>query len=212
LGARLPTLTRGLRLRAVYWLTYVAYRDHEDLMAPAKPAIRGRLMAKLRTTVGKRFTRFIRVAIVSLATSEATLAACDGVFHLTAIPAAVSSWFTGAVVSYLLSRWAWERKGRPDLLRETVPFWVISALVVVILSGATKLGYWAATRMHLHGAGHVAFVGLVYLIANFITFLLRFVIFHYVLFADPKPASQDAETPSTAPGAMVEEERAGRSS
>ena len=63
---------------------------------------------------------------------------------------------------------------------------MISAVVVVILTFSTKFGYAAARWMHLHGAKHVALVGLVYLVANFITFMMRFVIFHYVLFAAPK--------------------------
>jgi putative flippase GtrA len=150
-------------------------------------------VGRLRGTVGIRFTRFAGVALASLATSELTLGLCDGVFHLTALPAGVSSWFAGAVVSYLLSRWAWERKGKPDVLRETVPFWAISALVVVILTLSTKLGYMAAAWLGLHGAAHVAFVGLVYLAANAITFLARFVIFHYVLFAGPRVGGADGE-------------------
>jgi hypothetical protein len=32
------------------------------------------------------------------------------------------SWFAGAVVSYALTRWTWNRTGRPDMLRETLPF------------------------------------------------------------------------------------------
>lgn len=165
-------------------------------MAPGKNAFRGTLLARLRTTLGIRFTRFAGVALAALATSEATLALCDGVFHLTAIPAAVTSWFTGAVVSYVLSRWTWERKGKPDVLRETVPFWVISVLVVLILVGSTKLGYRAAAWLHLHGIEHVVFVGLVYLAANFITFVVRFLIFHYVLFADRRvlATAPDAES------------------
>jgi putative flippase GtrA len=167
------------------------------------------LWARLRSTVGVRFTRFVRVALVALAASEAALAICDGAFHLTATPSAVISWFTGAVVSYLLSRWAWERKGKPDFLRETIPFWVISALVVVILTLCTKLGYHVAAWLHLRGAGHVAFVGLFYLAANFITFLTRFVIFHYVLFAEPRTAAQAAATgPDAVP---LAKDRAGRS-
>jgi putative flippase GtrA len=161
-------------------------------MAPGKNALRGRLRSK----AGSRFVRFIGVAVASLATSEVTLAACDAVFHLTAAPAAVSSWFTGAVVSYVLSRWAWERKGKPDLLRETLPFWIISVVVVVVLTLSTKLGYAIATDHHLHGLGHAAVVGGVYFIANCVTFLARFVIFHYVLFAEPRAATagRDAET------------------
>src|SRR5215469_10688760 len=166
-------------------------------MAPGKNALRGTVVGRLpllgrlpflsgRGAVGIRFTRFAGVALASLATSELTLALGDGVFHLTALPAGVSSWFAGAIVSYLLSRWAWERKGKPDVMRETVPFWAISAVVVVILTLSTKLGYLAAGWMHLHGAAHVGFVGLVYLAANAVTFLARFAIFHYVLFASPR--------------------------
>jgi putative flippase GtrA len=142
------------------------------------------LMEKLRGKVGVRFARFILVAGVSLATTEVTLTICNGVLHMTSTPAALLSWFTGAVVSYVLSRWAWERKGRPDILRETLPFWVISAMVIVILTLANKFAYHAATWMHLHHAKQVLFVDLVWLVANAFTFLMRFVIFHFVLFAD----------------------------
>ncbi len=152
------------------------------------------LWRKLRTKVGVRFTRFAGVAILALATSEIVLSICNGVFHLSSTPAALLSTFSGAVVSYVLSRWAWERKGRPDVLRETVPFYVITAMVWVILWLATKLGYHMASWMHLSGFKHVLLVDFVYLVANFVTFLLRFVIFHYVLFAERTTAVRAAAT------------------
>lgn len=154
------------------------------------------LWGRLRTKVGVRFTRFVGVAAASLATSEIALTLCNGVFHLTATPSAIIAWFAGAVVSYVLSRWAWERKGKPDVLRETVPFWVISAMVVVILTLATKFAYHAAAWLGIspHGIGHVLFVNLVYLIANFGTFLLRFLVFHYVLFTEKTTAARAAAT------------------
>ena len=153
-----------------------------------------RLVMKLRTKVGVRFTRFVGVAAASLATSEILLAVCDSGFHMTSTPAALVATFGGAAVSYVLSRWAWERKGKPDVLRETVPFWVISAMVWVILWLATKFGYHLASWMGLHGAKHVLVVDLVYLAANVVTFALRFVIFHYVLFADRTTAARAAAT------------------
>jgi putative flippase GtrA len=149
---------------------------------------------RLRTKVGVRFTRFAGVAILALATSEITLALCNGVAHMTSTPAALVSNFAGAVVSYVLSRWAWERKGKPDVLRETVPFYMITAIVWVILWQATKLGYHIASWMHLHGIKDVLLVGFVYLVANFVTFLVRFVIFHYVLFAERTTAARAAAT------------------
>jgi putative flippase GtrA len=152
------------------------------------------LWQRLRTKVGVRFTRFAGVAFLALATSETALALCDGVAHMKSTPAALVANFAGAVVSYVLSRWAWERKGSPDVLRETVPFYVITAIVWVILWLATKLGYHIASWMHLHGLKHVLLVGFVYLVANFFTFLVRFVIFHYVLFAEPTTAARAAAT------------------
>jgi putative flippase GtrA len=154
------------------------------------------LWAKLRTKVGVRFTRFVIVAAASLCATEIALTLCDGVFNMTATVAALVSWFAGAVVSYVLSRWAWERKGKPDVLRETIPFWVISAMVIVILTLAAKFGYWSASWMHLppHGIKHVLWVDFVWLVANFCTFLVRFVIFHYVLFAERTTAARAAAT------------------
>jgi putative flippase GtrA len=153
-----------------------------------------RLVMKLRTKVGVRFTRFVGVAAASLATSEILLSVCNGLLHMTATPTALIATFGGAAVSYVLSRWAWERKGRPDILRETLPFWVISAMVWVILWLATKFGYHLASWMGLHGFKHVIVVDLVYLAANVVTFALRFLIFHYVLFADRTTAARAAAT------------------
>ena len=163
-------------------------------MALAHNRLVAAVWRRLRTTVGIRFTRFVGVALISLATSEIALTLCNGVFHMTATPSAIIAWFSGAVVSYVLSRWAWERKGKPDVLRETVPFWVISALVVVILTLATKFAYHAAAWLGLEGIRHVLFVDLVYLVANLGTFLMRFVLFHYVLFADRTTAARAAAT------------------
>jgi putative flippase GtrA len=163
-------------------------------MALARNRLVGALWGKLRTKVGVRFTRFVVVAGVSLFATEVALTICNGVFHMTATPAALVSWFVGAVTSYVLSRWAWERKGKPDVLRETIPFWVISAMVIVILTLATKFAYHSASWMGLTGAKHVLWVDLVWLVANFCTFLLRFVIFHYVLFAERTTAARAAAT------------------
>jgi putative flippase GtrA len=163
-------------------------------MALADNRLNAALWGKLRSKVGVRFTRFVVVAAVSLTATEIALTLCNGVFHMTSTPAALVSWFCGAVVSYVLSRWAWERKGKPDVLRETVPFWVISAVVIVILTLAAKFGYHSASWLGLTGVKHVLWVDFIWLLANCFTFLLRFLIFHYVLFAEPTTAARAAAT------------------
>jgi putative flippase GtrA len=162
------------------------------------------LVHKARSKLGIRFGRFTIAAITAFATTEVVLTICAGPLQLTATWASLISWFSGALVSYVLSRWAWKRKGRPSLLKETLPFWVVSAMVVAILTVATKFAYHAASWMNLSGAERVLFVDAVYGVANIGTFLLRFLFFHYVLFAasvvkDPPGAAEEALA-STDPG------------
>ncbi len=162
------------------------------------------LTQKARSKLGIRFGRFTVAAIAAFATTEVVLTICAGPLALTATWASVISWFSGALVSYALSRWAWKRKGRPNLLRETLPFWVVSAMVVVILLLATKFGYHSAGWMRLSGAERVLYVDAVYGVANVGTFLLRFLFFHYVLFAGsagrPAPGAAEEALASTDPG------------
>ena len=157
------------------------------------------LRRRLNGTLTVRFARFAGAALAALTATEVALTICTGVLRLTSTPAALVSWFAGAVVSYALSRWAWNRRGRPDVLRETIPFWAISALVIVLLTAANKFGYHSAAWLHLTGAKHVLWVDFVWLVANFGTFLLRFAIFHYVLFTDRAAAPASTAGPVAPP-------------
>src|SRR3974390_2786211 len=116
-------------------------RDIRTHMTSAPPRIVAAVKNKLGTTVGKRFMRFVLVAVASLAASLITLSVLLGVFHLTAGLSGIIGAIVGAGVSYVLSRWAWERKGRPHLLKETLPFWLVS------------LGTWAVLGLTSHYAG-----------------------------------------------------------
>jgi putative flippase GtrA len=162
------------------------------------------LSRKARTTLGLRFGRFAVAAISAFVTTEVVLTICAGPLDLSATWASLIAWFSGALVSYVLSRWAWKRKGRPNVLRETVPFWIVSGMVVAILWVATKFAYHAATWANLDGVERIGFVDLIYGVANLGTFVLRFLFFHYVLFAAspgrPAPAVAEEALVSTDPG------------
>jgi putative flippase GtrA len=147
------------------------------------------------STLGIRFGRFAVAAIAAFSTSEIVYVICAAPLALSSTEATLVGWFSGVVVSYLLSRWAWERKGRPSLLKETVPFCVVSAIVIVVLEVADKyLGYHPATWWHLHGAERALYLAAVYGVANLFTFLVRFLFFHYVLFArSPQPPAAAEE-------------------
>ena len=173
-------------------------------MALATNRLSDTLSRKARSKLGIRFGRFTIAAIAAFATTEVVLTICAGPLELTATWASLISWFSGALVSYVLSRWAWKRKGRPSLLKETLPFWVVSAMVVVILTLATKFAYHSASWMNLSDVERVLYVDAVYGVANIGTFLLRFLFFHYVLFAGSAgraaPAAAEEALASTDPG------------
>ena len=148
----------------------------------------GPVRSKLQTAAGRQFLRFLPVSIAALVCSQLALLVFLGVIGLTAGTAGFIASMIGAAVSYVLSRWAWGRKGRPDLLRETQPFWVVSALAWTFLSFAShEASIWSRSMGHSHWE-RVAVVAVVYFLANCVTFAVRFVIFHYVLFARPKGA------------------------
>src|SRR5438477_7805432 len=155
-------------------------RETRNHMTSVLPRIGAAVQSKLRTTVGKRFSRFVLVAVASLGSSLVTLSLLLGVFHLSGGLAGILSAIVGAAVSYVLSRWAWERKGRPHLLKETLPFWLVSVAVWIILGLATKLGvHWASSLTRGSLQWHLVVNG-TYFAANVLTFFARFLIFHYV--------------------------------
>jgi putative flippase GtrA len=148
---------------------------------------------KLRSEPGKRFMRFVPVSLAALAASQITLAVLVGVASVSAGTAAFVASIVGAAVSYVLSRWAWERKGRPDLLRETLPFWMVSVAAWIFLSFVShEASLWSHHMGHSHWE-HVAVVNGAYFLANCVTFVLRFAIFHYVLFANRGNKAQAAQ-------------------
>ncbi len=157
------------------------------------------VQSRIRTPFGKRFGRFLPVSLAALVASQVTLIVCLGPLHLTAGVSGAAGWFAGASVSYVLSRWAWERKGRPHVLKETLPFFVVSIGAGLILTFTAKWANHEALSMGLSHVQRVLFVDAAYFIANCVTFLTRFLIFHYVLFVDrggkdgPAPSSSGTE-------------------
>jgi putative flippase GtrA len=165
--------------------------------------IPGPLRRRLRSQGGRRLIRFAPAAILALFATQLTYFILQ-LANVTAGIAGATGWFAGATVSYLVSRWAWERKGRPHLLKETLPFVSISICVGVILTSTSKLAAEQARDMGLHGLGKVLFAQGLYLGANCVTFIIRFLIFHYVLFNDrgSRPGASEPSVPSgtAAPG------------
>ena len=136
------------------------------------------------TSVGKRFMRFVPVSGAAFLSSQLMLAVLVGLAHVSAGAAGLIAGMTGAVVSYVLSRWAWERKGRPQVLKETVPFWAVSVCTWIFMGVASHYaGIWATSANFAHWE-RTGIINGIFFAANCFTFAARFVIFHYILFSD----------------------------
>lgn len=140
------------------------------------------LQRRLRTPGGRRLLRFAPAALVALAASQITYFICTNIVHTTGRVSGLSGWLAGMVVSYVATRWAWERRGRPRLISETVPFMVVALANGAILTEVSHFAYRGATSMGLHGVGFGLFTQALFLAANFVTFCFRFVIFNSFIF------------------------------
>jgi putative flippase GtrA len=137
---------------------------------------------RLRTEAGNRFLRFLPAAIAAVITSQVVLAILTGPLNWGGFTSGVIASMVAAAVSYVMSRWAWERKGKPDLLRETLPFWAVSIAVWLILGATTHFANsWAKSNGITHLERHLVVNG-AYFAMNCVTFVCRFLIFHYILF------------------------------
>jgi hypothetical protein len=144
-----------------------------------------------------RLARVSAAALAALAATEVALTIGHGAVHLAPVPATLLSWFPGAVISYVLSRWVRNRAGRPDLPNETIPFWAISVLLLMLLTLATEAGCRSAVVLHFTGVTNVLWVDLIWLPASLGAFRLQFAIFHVVLFADrPAAPAQPVDLPA----------------
>jgi putative flippase GtrA len=151
---------------------------------------------KLQGETGQRFARFVLVAVAAVISSQLALVIFLDAGDLGATTSGVLAAIAGAVVSYVLSRWAWERKGRPHVLKEVLPFWIVAVAAWIVLGLATKLGvHWAGSDPRGSLGWHLVVNG-TYLAANVLTFLARFLIFHYVLFADRGSSAAGAGMPT----------------
>ena len=103
------------------------------------------LRGKLRGNTGKRFVRFVPVSLAAVAASQVTLAVLVGITKVSAGTSAIIASMVGAAVSYVLSRWAWERKGKAASIPGdglSVPVWPMDGK----RTAATAEAFTAASR------------------------------------------------------------------
>jgi putative flippase GtrA len=139
------------------------------------------------TPEARQLFRYTMVSVVSTAVSFGVLALVFGVFHVWGeIGSTVFANVVATIPSYFLNRqWVWGKGGRSHLVKEIIPFWVMSALGIFVSIGGAAL---ARHIGDVHHFSHLQQTGLV-LVANLVSFglfwVLKFMLYNRLFHVHP---------------------------
>lgn len=87
----------------------------------------------LRSPTIKKLLKYSTASVVGVAVGQPVLWIFYGPVGWAAVPANLASVTAGAVPNYLINRkWTWHQTGKNRLWGEVVPFWVMSALGMLL--------------------------------------------------------------------------------
>ena len=152
-----------------------------------------------RRPLAVRLAKFTAGSAVATVISELAFILMYGLLHTGTRLAGLVAFFAGAIPNWTLNRrWTWQRRGRPRLGREVLPY---VAVVIATAVAATALSGLADDWVHglaTPRSVQVALVGVAYLLPYGVVFLLKFVLFERVVFSGPPERSPAAQ--SVGPG------------
>jgi putative flippase GtrA len=87
----------------------------------------------------RRLSTYTAGSVIAAGCSELALVLGYGVLGLAPAVASTIAWLAGAVPNYWLNRtWTWQRRGRPSLTREVLPYVAIILATLVLAAVVTK--------------------------------------------------------------------------
>ena len=126
------------------------------------------IWAWLHTREGRKIFRYTMTSVISTGVSLFVLGVVFGVLRLwTEVPSTIFANVVAAFPSYWLNRrWAWGKAGRSHLLKEVLPFWVMSAASIAFSMVGASLARYLGHRLQLDHLQQTALV----LFANVMSF------------------------------------------
>ncbi len=131
------------------------------------------------TPEAKQLIKYTMVSVISTVASFGVLAIVYGLHIIKGeIEATVFANVVATIPSYFLNRmWVWGKGGRSHLMKEIVPFWVMSAIGITVSIGGAAVARHIGKTHHLTHVQETA----VLLLANLISFGLFWVL-KYMLY------------------------------
>ena len=139
------------------------------------------------TPEAKQLIRYTMVSVISTVVSFGVLALVFGVFHLWGeIESTVFANVVATVPSYFLNRmWVWGKGGRSHLMKEIVPFWVMSAIGIVVSIGGAAVARHIGKTHHLTHLQQTAVVLLANLISFGLFWVLKYMLYNRLFHVHP---------------------------
>jgi putative flippase GtrA len=135
--------------------------------------------------------------MVAFATSAVVLFVCLSWFHFGAISSTVIAFFAGAIPNWVLNRrWAWEKRGREGVMKETTLYVIVSLIALVASSAADK--FTAVEAAHLRNQLEKSvLVTFAYMLSVVILTGLKYVAYDRLVFVDRSSRHSRAQVPTT---------------
>jgi putative flippase GtrA len=165
-------------------------RDPDAATGTAPP--RGRARAIAQRPGVRRFSKYAVGSVVAFGASNVAFLLLYGLGLTSPQVASVLAFAAGIPVNYVLNRrWAWQRRGRPGLRDELLPYAAVVATSVI----GSAVGTWAADRWvqsaGLPRAVEVGVVDAAFVAINGTLFLLKYVLLDRLVFRE-RPSTTDA--------------------
>jgi putative flippase GtrA len=135
--------------------------------------------------------RYTGASVIAGVISEAVFVVA---YWFGAVPlvASLLAFVAGSVPNYLMNRyWAWQRRGRPDRMREILPYAmiiVVTALTAILVT--TAADRWVRDHVTAHPV-QVILVSAAFLATYGTMFILKFVLFDRFIFVDRAARTRD---------------------
>lgn len=146
----------------------------------------GEVVAWSKTHQGRKLIRFTSVSVVSTAVSLTLIALFYGVTRwMGVVEATVSANVLATIPAYNLNRrWTWGKSGRSHVVKEVMPFWIMSSLgIAASFFGSLLARHIVRTNHFPHSVNTLIVLGV-----NFLSFaifwVLKLIVFNRIFHVD----------------------------
>ena len=143
------------------------------------------LLERARTRQGRRVVRYVLVSVVTVVFGQVVLFVLYAGLGWRARAANLVAFVLASIPSYWLNRtWTWGKSGRSHLLKEVVPFWVITVVGLVLSTWVAGVAESVASEVTSSRPVQALIVSAMVVGSFAVVWVAKFVLFNVLLFGD----------------------------